>query len=135
MEKVRVFIERGKDGTFAAYMPDDNKLDWGVSGEGESMEAAKADFLAAYEEVRAYYNECGKPFKEAEFVFSYDVPSVLNYFKGVLTLAGLGRVTGINERQLSQYVSGRRHPSERTSRKIEGALHRLGSELTGLHLL
>ena len=26
MKTVRVFIERGKDGSFGAYMPDDNKL-------------------------------------------------------------------------------------------------------------
>lgn len=30
MKTVRVFIERGKDGTFGAYMPDDNNLSYGI---------------------------------------------------------------------------------------------------------
>lgn len=135
MKKIRVFIERGSDGTFGAYMPDDNSLDWGVSGEGATIEAAISDFKAAYEDVKAYYKDNGKPFEDVAFQFSYDVPSFLNYYKGVLTLAGLGRVTGINERQLSQYVSGYRRPGEKTTRKIENALHRFGAELSGLRLL
>lgn len=135
MKNVRVFIERGDDGTFSAYLPDDNGLDWGVSGEGISMEAAIDDFMAAYDEVKAYYKDNNKPFEEVKFKFSYDVPSLLNYYKNVLTLAGLGRITGINERQLSQYVSGYRHPSERTSHKIETALHNLGKELMSTRLL
>ena len=88
-----------------------------------------ADFHAAYEEMKAYYREAGEAFEEVEFDFSYDVPSFLNYYKGLLTLAGLGRITGINERQLSQYVSGYRNPSAKTTKKIEDALHNFGSEL------
>ena len=129
MKKVRVFIERGNDGTFSAYMPDDNGLDWSVIGDGNTIPDAIADFREAYEELKAYYEETGQTFEEVDFDFSYDVPSFLNYYKGVLTLAGLGRITGINERQLSQYVSGYRNPSVKTTKKIEAALHTFGSEL------
>lgn len=136
MKKVRVLIERGDDGTYGVYMPDGSGLSWSASGEGESLETAINDFMAAYEDVKNYFSQAGKPFEEdVAFEFSYDVPSFLNYYKGVLTLAGLGRITGINQRQLSQYASGRRHPSEKTSRKIEQALHRLGAELSALRLL
>lgn len=129
MKKVRVFIERGEDGTFGAYMPDDNGLDWSVVGDGATIAATIADFREAYEEMKAYYQERGEAFEEVEFDFRYDVPSFLNYYKGLLTLAGLGRITGINERQLSQYVSGYRNPSAKTTKKIEAALHTFGSEL------
>lgn len=129
MKKVRVFIERGDDGTFGAYMPDDNGLGWSVIGVGATIAETVEDFRAAYEEMKAYYDETGEAFEEVEFDFSYDVPSFLNYYKGLLTLAGLGRITGINERQLSQYVSGYRNPSAKTTRKIETALHTFGHEL------
>lgn len=135
MKKVRVLIERGDDGTYGVYMPDGTGLSWSASGEGESFEAAINDFMAAYEDVKNYFAEAGKPFEGVAFEFSYDVPSILNYYKGVLTLAGLGRITGINQQQLSQYASGRRRPSKKTSRKIEQALHRLGAELSALRLL
>ena len=65
-----------------------------------------------------------------EFDFSYDVPSFLAYYKGLLTLAGLSRVTGINQSQLSQYVSGYRRPSAKTTKKIESSLHSFGQELS-----
>ncbi len=129
MKKVRVFIERGEDGTFGAYMLDENGLDWSVIGDGTTIADTIADFREAYEEMKAYYQEKGETFEEVEFDFSYDVPSFLNYYKGLLTLAGLGRITGINERQLSQYVSGYRNPSAKTTKKIEDALHNFGSEL------
>ena len=129
MKKVRVFIERGADGTFGAFMPDDDGLDWSVVGDGATIAETIEDFTTAYNEMKAYYHESGEPFDEVEFDFSYDVPSFLAYYKGLLTLAGLGRITGINERQLSQYVSGYRSPSAKTTKKIEAALHTFGNEL------
>jgi len=44
MKTVRVFIERGKDGSYGAYMPDDNDLTYGVIGEGDTAAEAIADF-------------------------------------------------------------------------------------------
>ena len=118
MKKIRVFIERGNDGTFGVYMPDDDGLDWSVIGDGRTIDEAIEDFKSSYEEMKEYYAETGKEFKEVEFSFQYDVPSFLAYYKGLLTLAGLGRITGINERQLSQYVSGYRNPSAKTTKKM-----------------
>lgn len=135
MKKVRVFIERGDDGTFGAYMPDDDGLGWSVIGDGKTITEAMEDFREAYEEMKAYYNETGEAFEEVEFDFSYDVPSFLKYYKGLLTLAGLGRITGINERQLSQYMSGYRNPSAKTTKKIEAALHTFGNELQQVHFV
>ena len=135
MKKVRVFIERGKDGSYGAYMPDDNVLDYGIIGDGATAAEAIADFRQAYEEMRLFYQEEGRPFKEVEFEFSYDVPSMLVYYADLLTYKGLARLTGISASQLSQYISGYRTPSGKTVCKIENALHKFGAELTGLHLL
>ena len=122
MKKVRVFIERGRDGGYGAYMPDDNGLSYGVSGVGDTVAEVVDDFNAAYEEMKEYYAEEGKPFEEVEFAFSYDVPSFLQYYKGLLTLAGLSHITGVAQGQLSHYVTGRRHPSVKTVEKIQKAL-------------
>ena len=130
MKRVKVFIEKGPKGDYSAYMPDDDGLDYGLIGEGSSIEETIADFKAVYEDMKALYAEEGKHFEEVEFDCSYDVPSFLAYYKGLLTLAGLSRVTGINQSQLSQYVSGYRRPSAKTTKKIESSLHSFGQELS-----
>lgn len=130
MKKIRVFIEIGKDGSYNAYMPDDDGLNYGVTGEGGTVEEAVSDFKAVYEAMKEGFAERGEPFEEVEFDFQYDVPSFLAFYKNRLSLAGLQRITGINQRQLSQYVNGYRHPSPKTTKKIEDSLHKFGKELT-----
>lgn len=39
------------------------------------------------------------------------------------------RLTGVNQGQLSHYVTGRRKPSKRTIEKIESKLHEFEKEL------
>lgn len=135
MKKVRVFIEMGADGSYGAYMPDDDGLNYGINGDGSTIDEAKADFMACYEEMKEYFAEEGMEFEEATFEFSYDVPSFLAYYKNRLTLSGLTLVTGISQPQLSQYISGYRRPSKRTAAKIENALHEFGAELSKVHFV
>ena len=52
----------------------------------------------------------------AEFEFNYDVASFLSITHR-LTLAGLSRITGVSQGQLSHYVTGHRKPSARTVEK------------------
>ena len=44
MKKVRVFIERASDGSYSAYMPDDNNLSYGIIGTGMSIDETISDF-------------------------------------------------------------------------------------------
>ena len=37
MKKIRVFVEKGKDGQCSAYMPDDNNLPFGLIGMGKTL--------------------------------------------------------------------------------------------------
>lgn len=135
MRNIRVFIERGKDGTYGEYMPDDNNLTYGVIGEGESAAEAIADFNASYEDMRLSHIKRGKPFEEVNFIFSYDLPSFLKYYADFITYKGLAKLTGISAAQLSQYVSGYRTPSHKTTEKIQKALHAFGNELSQLQLV
>jgi predicted RNase H-like HicB family nuclease len=134
MKTVRVFIERGKDGFYSAYMPDDNNLSYGVIGEGDSAAVAIADFKNVYEAMKDSARADGEPFEEVEFVFSYDVPAFLLYYAELISYKGLSNLTGISQAQISQYISGYRKPSPKTTAKIQAALNSFGEELSHLKL-
>lgn len=135
MRTVRVFIERGKDGTYGAYIPDDNNLSYGIIGEGNTAAAAIADFKTVYEAMKDSFQLRGEKFEEVSFEFSYDVPSFLVYYADLISYKGLARLTGISAAQLSQYISGYRTPSPKTTEKIQKALHAFGNELSHLQLV
>lgn len=130
MKTVRVFIERASDGTFSAYMPDDDGLDYGVIGTGSSVEEAIADIKSAYQGMKKHYDDKGKHFVEVTMVFSYDVISFLTYYSDKLTFAGLEKITGVSAAQLSQYVQGYRNPSKKTAEKIQKGLHAFAQDLS-----
>lgn len=135
MRTVRVFIERGKDGSYGAYMPDDNHLTYGVIGEGDTSTEAVDDFMTVYEDMKRAAKEENRAFEEVDFAFTYDVPSFLLYYADILSYKGLAKLTGISAAQLSQYISGYRHPSPKTARKIQDALHKFAKELGQLQLV
>lgn len=132
MRPVRVFIERAKDGTYSAYMPDDNNLHFNAIGEGSTAKEAHDDFIAVVDAFRVDFPE---EVEELQFEFSYDIASFLAYYSGKLTLAGLSRITGVAQGQLSHYITGHRNPSPRTVEKINQALHSFGSELSQVHFV
>ena len=123
-KKINVVIERGIDGSFSAYIADDN-CEFGCIGEGKSVEETKADFMKAVGEMQEVYAEEGSKFPD----FIYDMASFLNYYAYAFSLAGLARITGVNQGQLSHYVTGRRRPSKSTVEKIEQSLHDFANEI------
>ena len=127
-KKINVVIERGIDGSFSAYIADDN-CEFGCIGEGKSVEETKADFMKAVGEMQEVYAEEGSKFPDVEFDFIYDMASFLNYYAYAFSLAGLARITGVNQDQLSHYVTGRRRPSKSTVEKIEQSLHDFANEI------
>lgn len=135
MRTVRVFIERGKDGSYGAYMPDDNGLSYGIVGDGNTAAEAVTDFKGVYEAMKMSYLKEGREFEEVDFAFSYDLPSFLVYYADLISYKGLSKLTGISASQLSQYISGYRTPSIKTTAKIQDALHSFGKELSHLQLL
>lgn len=109
----------------------------GVYGGGETLEACKANILEGLrllQESKAVsdWSEILKGNYEIEY--RYDVQSILRYYSGVFTKPALERLTGINQKQLHHYATGLKKPREPQKKKIESALHRLGSELMSLHL-
>lgn len=127
MKKIIVYIEKSDTG-FSAYM-EDNTLDYGIRGEEATASAAIEDFNESYTEMRDFYKEQGKNFEEVEFDFCYDIPSFLQYYAFAFSLAGLERITGVNQKQLGHYISGFRKPKHDTAKKIENSIKRFAKEL------
>ena len=132
MEEKKTFeavIERGEDGIYSVYIAEPD-CPFGCSGTGDSVAEAKEDFYAAIDDVRAVYEEEGKAFPEVEFAFRYDMASFLADYSKAFTLAGLSRITGVNQGQLSHYITGHRHPSDTTMKKIESSIHAFAKDLS-----
>ena len=120
-------IECGNDGWYSVYFNED--LPFGCFGEGRTAEEAKADFLGTFNAfAQDHFQRTGEKV-EAEFTFVYDASAFLQHYKGILTLSGLSRITGINKVQLSQYVCGRRHPSHKTQMRIKSSVISFADEL------
>lgn len=130
MKKVKVFIEKGAD-EYSAFM-DDTPLSYSCIGTGSTVEEAIDDFKQAYEEMRSYYTSIGKDFEEIEVEFFYDVPSFLQDYAYAFTLAGLERITGVNQKQLGHYISGYRKPSRRTIDKIQKSVRIFANNLAAV---
>lgn len=132
---IDVLIETGSDGTYDVYFDPtkDDGLPFGLLGQGDTVQEAVDDFYASMDEMKVLFEEKDLEFpSNLEFSFSYDIPSFLAYYKGKLSLNGLGRLTGINPKQLNHYATGVRRPSRKTIDKIEHAMHTFGQEICQL---
>ncbi len=136
MEKVKAFIERNKEGVYSVYIDlEDTTLNYGIHGTGNTVAEAIEDFNNSYAGMKELYKRKNRAFVEAVFSFSYDLSSFLEYYSRIFTYSALERLTGVNQSQLSQYVQGYRKPSKKTTKKIEDALHRLGTELSQVNFI
>lgn len=130
--KVIANIEKGKDGTYDITMTHE-ALDYMLLGQGNSVKEAKEDFMICYNEMKALYEDEKKTFVEiSDIEYRYDTASFLQYYNQFITLAGMQRLTGINQAQLSHYIQGVRNPSPKTAKKIQEKIHEFGKELQHL---
>ena len=127
MRTVKAIIERADDGTYSVYMDADD-MSYLITGTGKNAEEAINSFKFNYEDMKRYYAEEGKEFEEVEFTYEYDMASFLSYYCKAFTLAGLSRITGVNQGQLSHYVTGHRTPSEKTKQKIQDSIQDFAKE-------
>lgn len=66
---------------------------------------------------------------EYEFVYKFDIQSLLQMYQGIFSFSALQEITGINQKQLAHYASGRSKPRQQQVKKISTGLHTLASEL------
>ena len=120
--KVDVIVEKGKDNLFSVNM-DYYKLEFGLSGFGKTADEAITDFYQCWEEAKVMCKADGQEIPELEFNIKYDVTSFLDFYAGILSKSGLEKITGINQKQLWHYASGRRRPTRQTSERIRTNIH------------
>jgi predicted RNase H-like HicB family nuclease len=127
--KLNAVIEKGKEG-YGIYVT--NLKDHGLTGMGDSVEAAKADMLEALALLVSMYTDEGKPVPKEldnpEFVYKFDIPSFFENFD-YLKISKVALKAGINESLLRQYKTKKAFASEEQTKKVEKAIHELGKEL------
>lgn len=127
MKQIKIIIEASKD-AFGAYAESDK---YPVTGTGNTVQEAKQSVL----ESIALNKELGNISNEDyNVIFKYDVQSILAYYKGILTNSAFERITGIDQKQIQHYATGFRKPRPAQAKKIQSALHKLGSELMAVEL-
>lgn len=134
MRIVKATIEIASDGGYGVYC-----VNAPFSGMGATVEEAKQDMLNGIEVYKETCKEDGYSYpawldKPYQFVYQFDAQSLLRYYAGIITPAALGRISGINPKQLWSYMHGKSKPREAQIRKIETALHTLGRELSAISL-
>lgn len=134
MRKVNAIIERAGDGTYSIYSDADD-LGYLVVGTGKTVEEAKKYFEGGYSDIKKSYERHNQPFTEVEMVYKYDMASFLDYYTKAFSLAGLSRITGINQGQLSHYITGRRMPSARTKERLQKAIHAFAEDLHSVNFV
>ena len=126
--KVTVIIEKAKDGYYSCYVEDDLP-GFGLSGFGESAEAAKEDMLKSYQEIKEIQAEEGKEVPELEFTYKYDMQSFFDYFS-FLNVTKVAELAGINPSLMRQYTSGVANAGQKQYDKIRVAIGKISKELS-----
>ena len=102
MENVKVYVCKESDGSYSCYIDEKSNLPYSLVGEGKNVKEAIEEWERAYLEMKALFEQEGKKFKEAVFSFTYDVPSFLSYYGGIITFKGLSKITGISAQAENQ---------------------------------
>ncbi len=132
MEKIIMIIERSKD-LIDAYS--DNCE--GIYAAGDSLDAVKANTLEAISLIKSNLPENQWPEQikgEYTIEYKFDVQSFLEYYKDILTLAGLEKITGINQKQLSNYLNNRAVPRRKQVERISDGLHKFATDMLSISL-
>lgn len=132
MEKIIMVIEKSKD-FFDAYSDNCD----GIYAAGDSIEAVKADTYEAIEGIKRNLPEERWPEQikgEFEIEWKFDVQSFLEYYHGFMSLAGMEKMTGIHQKQLSNYLNRRAKPRRKQTDRMLAGIHRFASELMSITL-
>ena len=132
MKKIIIVIERSAD-LFDAYSDNCD----GIYGAGDTLEACKADIETSIRQIKEKLpiEQWPEELKgEYELEYKLDAQSFLEYFSQYLSLAGMERITGVNQKQLSNYLNRRARPRKQQIERISKGLRRFASELLSITL-
>ena len=135
MDKKRVLVNVSWDENYCAC----SDLLPGCVAAHETLAGVKRGIRSAIEFHLEFMREDGDDIPEEfqgeyQLEFRLNVQALMQKYKGVITHAGLERLTGINKRQIQHYASGLHKPFPAQRKKIERALHTFGKELQEVEL-
>ena len=127
-------IERNKDGKYCIYTPN---LQSTITGEGENVAEAKADFAEAYKEALESFAIMGKSVPEEldglTFEYRYDLSAFYDAHP-YLNVSKTAKYLGINDTLMRQYKRGQ-YISEKQIMRIQSGIRSIGAELQKVTLI
>lgn len=132
METITIVIEKTKD-QYTGYSENCD----GIYAAGDSVEAVMEDAREAIRLIKSNLPQERWPEQiKGDFELNYrlDAVSFLRYYSNFLSLSGLGRITGVNSKQLSNYLNGRAVPRRKQLDRISEGIHRFANELLTISL-
>lgn len=132
MEELIINIGESSD-CFGAYSENCE----GIYASGNSVEECKKDVLTAIKLIKETLPEEQWPEiikGDFKIVWHYDIQSLLMYYGSMMSIAGIERITGINQKQLWSYMHGHSKPRPKQKERIEKNLHDFANELANIAL-
>ena len=129
MSQIVFIVERTSDG-FSAYAEDFERIPAGTTG--DTMPELRKNIEDAYNSVAEL-----KGWPEVtidKITIKYDLAQFFEYYKEI-SAKGVAKRVGINPALLSQYVNGKKIPSDKQVKKILTGVQELGRELATLELV
>ena len=123
-KKIKIIIEKTKTG-FSAYSEEYPIFTTGRTIPeliNNALEATQLNFEEEFE------------ITHENLKFEIDFAQFFQYYK-VLNAKFLAEKIGMNPTLLSQYVQGRKKPSENQTEKILSGIHQIGQELSEMNLI
>jgi predicted RNase H-like HicB family nuclease len=124
-KKIKITVEITETG-FSAYSED-----YPIYTTGKTIIELQNN---AIEATQMYFDEQAEKVTIEKLQFEYDFKQFFQYYN-VINAKVLAKKIGMNATLLSQYVSGRKKPSEKQTEKILIGIHKIGQELSELNLI
>ena len=130
-KQIEATVELTKEG-FGGYIEIEDSL---IIANGDTIEELKEDFKSALglyiEELEEQSIDTSK-YQDIEIIISLDVRALFEMLKPI-NVSGFAAYSGINRSLMGQYLTGKKKPSEKQSRKILENVHKLGEQLASIN--
>lgn len=127
MKNYKFIVEQTKTG-YSAFTEDENLPVFTTAKTYEDLKVNMLDALNLYLEQTEK-----KVVTKEQIITKIDLPSFFEFYS-VINAKALSRRINMNETLLSQYVNGKKEPSEKQINKILSGVKELGKELMQLEI-
>ena len=124
-KRIKIIIEKTETG-FSAFTED-----YPIFTTGKTITELQNNALEA---TQLYFDEQGEKITMEKLKFEFDFQQFFQYYN-VINAKILAKKIGMNATLLSQYVSGKKKPSDVQIEKILTGIHQIGQELAELNLI